>query len=269
MPSLFELALACIETSEPDAKLEQTARLAAQWASGRLGLDRDGGPKPIDAPGRPDRPLLVPPEQVPRRGYRTAEQRAALIHALAHIEFNAINLAWDAVYRFRAMPRAFYRDWIAVATDEARHFALLRGRLRAYGLDYGAFHAHNGLWEMAVRTAHSLVDRMAMVPRALEARSLDVTPGIRRRLSDAGDPQTAAVVAVIERDEVGHVLAGSRWFRHGCRARGLDPDATFVGLFARYMKSGPKPPFARTARIRAGFSEAELLGLERLEDRRE
>ena len=185
-----------------------------------------------------------------------------MIHAIAHIEFNAINLAWDAVYRFRRLPGQFYDDWVRVADEEAYHFQLVRGHLATLGYDYGDFDAHDGLWEMARKTAHDPMVRMALVPRVLEARGLDVTPGIMARLARHGDHAAVAVLEIILREEVGHVEIGSRWFRYLCDHRGLHPQETFRHLFDRYMTGRRKGPLHRQARLRAGFSEEELDYLE-------
>ena len=197
---------------------------------------------------------------VPVRPF-TLEGRAALLHAIAHIEFNAVDLAWDAAYRFRGMPETFYDDWVRIADDEARHFALLRGRLQALGHDYGDFDAHNGLWEMCEKTAHDGLERMALVPRVLEARGLDVTPGMIVKLRALGDEVTVAVLELILREEVAHVAAGSRWFRWYCGRRGLEPESTFRELLARYARAVLHGPFNLEARSAAGFSVEELEAL--------
>jgi uncharacterized ferritin-like protein (DUF455 family) len=264
MNSLFDSAAACIAECDAAEKTRISRAIAAQWRTGELSLQHDAAPLPIGAPGRPPQPLLVSPRKLPRRGFNTAEGRAALIHAVAHIEFNAINLAWDAVYRFRGMPPRYYDDWVRVADEEAYHFTLLRERLRGLGYDYGDFTAHNGLWEMAQDTAHDVLVRMALVPRVLEARGLDVTPGMMARLSGAGDEETVALLEIILRDEIGHVEIGTRWFRFLCEQRGLVPEAIFRELIARYLKGRLKGPFHRDARLQAGFSESELEALEQM-----
>jgi uncharacterized ferritin-like protein (DUF455 family) len=187
-----------------------------------------------------------------------------LLHALAHIEFNAINLAWDAVYRFRSMPTEFYADWIRVADEEARHFELLSQRLAEYGHEYGDFPAHDGLWHMARETAHDILVRMALVPRVLEARGLDVTPSMITRLDQTGDGASAAVLETILRDEIGHVQIGTRWFFHVCRLRGLDPLECFRALLAEYAPGRIRGPFNVAARAQAGFGPAEMALLESL-----
>lgn len=249
----------CLDAADPAEKLRLTHETWARWQSGELACANESpAPEPIGAPGRPELPRLVPQRQVPHRGLGTDEGRAALVHAVAHIEFNAINLAWDAVYRFRGMPAGYYDDWARCAHDEARHFAMLSQRLAGLGHRYGDFDAHNGLWEMAERTAHHDMARMALVPRVLEARGLDVTPGMIERLRSVGDEATVAVLEVILREEVAHVAAGTRWFRHCCERDGVDPRETFLELLRTYMGRQLRGPFNRPARIEAGFDEQEL-----------
>lgn len=212
--------------------------------------------------GRPQAPKLVPPAQVPQRKLGTTEGRAALIHAISHIEFNAINLALDAAYRFLGLPSEYYAEWVRIAGEEALHFSLLVKRLNDLGFAYGDFDAHNGLWQMALDTAHDPLVRMALVPRVLEARGLDVTPDITRRLEGVGDHETVRILGVIARDEVTHVEAGSRWFNYLCAQRRYEPESCFQWIVGRYMKQLPKGPFYREARLAAGFSEDELNWLE-------
>lgn len=260
--NLFNAARACIDACDPDEKVALTVEMAQAWRDGRLSLEADDQPEEIPVPGRPEKPQLVSPAKVPRRRLNSAEGRPALLHAITHIEFNAINLAWDAVYRFRAMPRAFYDGWVQVAGEEAYHFTLLRDRLGEMGYHYGDFAAHNGLWDMACKTSHDVLVRMALVPRVLEARGLDVTPGMMQRLRDVGDERTVALLEIILRDEVGHVAIGTRWFRYACEQRGLDSEKTFAALLEQYMKGNIRGPFYQEARMQAGFSEAEMLLLE-------
>jgi uncharacterized ferritin-like protein (DUF455 family) len=264
VPDLFSRAWLCLSSREPDAKLAATEELLRDWRQGLLGLGAAAGPNPPDRVGRPQRPELVHPRRLPRRSLATEEGRLALLHAVAHIEFNAINLALDAVYRFRGMPPAYYEDWVRVAAEEAAHFRLLRGRLRDRGRDYGDFPAHDGLWDMARRTAHDPLVRMALVPRVLEARGLDVTPGMIERLRASGDRSSAEALEVILAEEVGHVEAGSRWFRWLCEQRGLAPEQTFFDLIRLYLEDEIRCPLHREARRRAGFSETELQRLEAL-----
>ena len=215
-------------------------------------------------PGRPDRPELVAPRFLPKRSLNGREGRAALLHAIAHIEFNAINLACDAVQRFAGMPAEYYRDWMSVAIDEARHFGLLQERLGALGYRYGDFDAHDGLWEMAERTRHSCLERMALVPRLLEARGLDVTPGMIERLRLAGDDASIAVLEVILREEVRHVAIGSHWFRYCCVQEGKDPEQEFIALLQTLGRGALRGPYNRQARLDSGFSEYELQQISRL-----
>lgn len=264
MEILYARAEAAIAACDPDLKAELVGRLVADWRTGVLALAEDAPPKPIGAPGRPARPALVSPRELVQRKLTTAEGRAALVHAVTHIEFNAINLALDAVYRFRGLPADYYTDWLGVAEEEARHFAMLRGRLRQLGHDYGDFPAHNGLWEMAEETAHDHLVRMALVPRVLEARGLDVTPGMLERLRAVQDDSTVAILEVILREEVGHVAIGSRWFKYACAQRGLDPEPTFRQLLAQYMRGRLKGPFNVDARMAAGFSRDEIVALQAL-----
>ena len=256
--SLFAAAYQCLVEADPDRKTARADALQADWRSGGLVVDRDIRLPDVSEAGRPARPELVEARGLSKRGAGTAEGRAALVHAVAHIEFNAINLACDAVYRFRDMPEAFYGDWIDVAAEEAHHFRLLRDRLRELGHDYGDFPAHRGLWDMAQRTASDVLARMALVPRVLEARGLDVTPGIMERLRRAGDHRTADLLVVILRDEIGHVAAGTRWFRHLCAARGLEPEAEYFRLLNELLRGELRCPLHLEARRQAGFSESEL-----------
>ncbi len=249
---------------DPDVKSVAARALKADWDAGRLGLGEAGPAVPIDIPGRPARPALVLPREVPHRSVHSAEGRVALIHALAHIEFNAINLALDAAYRFRDMPREYYGDWLQVAAEEAYHFTLLRDHLRLLGFEYGDFPGHNGLWEMAVKTAHDPLGRMALVPRVLEARGLDVTPAIMRKLAQAGDDRAAEILAIIHRDEIGHVRIGNRWYGYLCAQRGLEPVVTFRKLLEEYGALRLRLPFDGDARRAAGFSEREMALLEEL-----
>lgn len=257
-PGLRQSALACLLAADPDDKLARTANTADLIAQDALELEATLHVRRIEVPGRPPRPPLVPPPELEQRKLGTPEGRAALLHAVAHIEFNAINLAWDAVYRFGGMPADYYRDWASVAADEARHFALLRARLAELGHAYGDFPAHNGLWEMALATDRDALERMALVPRLLEARGLDVTPAMIERLKRVGDFASVAVLERILREEVRHVAIGTRWFRHCCAERGLDPDRCFAALLERHGRSRIRGPFNWSARRAAAFSTAEL-----------
>ncbi len=262
-PSLFPLAWRCLQASEAEHKIGLTRQLLADWDAGELALG-DEEIRPIGPAGRPALPGLVHPRELPRRSLASPQGRAALLHAVTHIEFNAVNLALDHAYRFRRMPEDYYGDWLRVAVEEGEHFQLLRDRLRAAGFDYGSFPGHNGLWDMAQRTAGDALERMALVPRALEARGLDVTPGMIVRFQTAGDAESAAALERILRDEVGHVRIGTRWFQYLCTQRGLDPEETYFTLLETYLQGEVRGPVHREARREARFSEAELDRLEGL-----
>lgn len=263
---LLQAARTCLLAGRVEEKLQLTKEAADLWREGNLPLLPAEKVNEVNNPGRPTRPILVLPRELPIRKLTSEEGRAAFIHALAHIEFNAINLAWDAVLRFRGLPTDYYNDWVKVADEEAVHFGLLRDRLRALGYDYGDFPAHNGLWVMAQKTAFDPLVRMALVPRVLEARGLDVTPGMMKRLQDVGDSESANVLETILRDEVGHVEIGSRWFRYLCEQRGVEPDSIYKELLQEYMTGKLRQPFNDEARKAAGFSDAELAFIYQLSD---
>ena len=261
MPARFEHIDDCLMTADPVAKCDAVDALWKRVETDGLAPAPDTSAPPLTAPGRPERPVLVDPRNVPRRRLGSDAGRAALVHAIAHIEFNAINLALDAAWRFRDRPAAFALDWLSVAVDEARHFRLLTARLAALGHAYGDFPAHDGLWTMAERTAHSCLERMALVPRVLEARGLDVTPGMIERLRAAGDEETVAALEVILAEEVRHVEIGTYWFNACCREAGVDPDETFLHLLATRFDGAVRGPFNVEARTRAGFTRRELVGI--------
>lgn len=184
-----------------------------------------------------------------------------LVHALAHIEFNAVNLALDALWRFADMPAEYYVDWLRVAREEAYHFSLLSEHLQGLGYAYGDFTAHDSLWEMVDRTVDDVMARMALVPRTLEARGLDAIPPLRAKLVQAGDLAAAQILEIILRDEIGHVEIGNRWYCYLCQQRGLEPRATYQQLVQRYRAPQLRGPFNLEARRQAGFSEADLQDL--------
>ncbi len=278
VPDARAQALHWLTEADPDTKVRGVRALwqAVQAESDRSCVDpaatwAPAADRPL--PGRPVRPRLIEPGAVPPRSPFTTEGHAALIHAICHIEFNAINLALDAVWRFPGMPEAFYRDWLRVAAEEAEHFTLLRDHLRGLrgpdgrGWDYGDFEAHDGLWTMCDKTAHDIVARMALVPRTLEARGLDATPLIQAKLRRAGTPtalQACAILDIILRDEVGHVAIGNRWYRWLCDQRGLEPMAHFRHLMRLHRAPLPKRPLNTEARLRAGFTAPELAFLEQI-----
>ena len=258
-PELRTGALTHLLETDPLAKCAGVAALADAHAAGACVADPDAVFAPGGAiPGRPVKPELVPPRLVGRRSMVTPEGRAMLVHALAHIEFNAINLALDAIWRFPGMPPTYYADWLKVAKEEAYHFSLLAGHLAALGHAYGDFPGHDSLWEMVEKTRADILARMALVPRTLEARGLDAIPPLRAKLAQAGDLAAAEILDIILRDEVGHVEIGNRWYLGLCVERGLEPVATYEELALRYKAPVLKGPFNVEARRRAGFTEAEL-----------
>ncbi|GGC17529.1 hypothetical protein GCM10007205_28170 [Oxalicibacterium flavum] len=262
LPELRHAALELIVEADPARKAEATMALAKAGQAGALRIDPAASLHTQQTvPGRPARPLLISPKHVERRAMHTAEGRAATIHALTHIEFNAINLALDAIWRFADMPALYYLDWLRVAGEEALHFSLLAVHLRTLGYTYGDFAAHDSLWEMAEKTAGDVLARMALVPRTLEARGLDASPPMRAKLAQAGDHEAAAIIDIILRDEIGHVAVGNRWYRALCDARGLEPIATYRQLSRHYKAPVLRGPFNLPARRAAGFSEAELAAL--------
>ena len=255
-------ALEVLQLADPATKAERARALLAAARAGQVTLDSTTTlAPPAGLPGRPALPRLVPADQVPRRSPFTGAGRAALLHAICHIEFNAINLALDAVWRFPGLPDRYYLDWLQVAGEEALHFSLLREHLQTLGHDYGDFDAHDGLWQMTEATAGDIVARMALVPRTLEARGLDATPPIQAKLKRAGDERAVAILDVILRDEIGHVAIGNHWYRWLCTRDGLDAEALYPELVQRYMAPRLRPPFNLEARRAAGFSAAELQSL--------
>ena len=256
--ALFSQLQAALLATDPSTKCALTQSLQQAALADELQWDMDAPCLDFARAGQPDKPLLVDPKQVKPRKMATSEGYAALLHAVAHIEFNAINLALDAAYRFRHISREFTLDWLRVASEEALHFGLMRERLQAHGFDYGDFEAHNHLWDMAYKTAYDPLLRMALVPRVLEARGLDVTPAMRAKIEQKGDTETCAVLDIIYRDEVGHVKVGNEWYHHLCHQRGLDALDLFKQLIQRYDLFLFRGHLNVEARERAGFSAFEL-----------
>jgi uncharacterized ferritin-like protein (DUF455 family) len=263
--NIHDAALAIINAPNPAIKAALGRDLAEKWQSGEIVLpdhpDGLAAPVRIPDPGRPEQPQLVHPRDLKRRSLHSAEGRVVFMHAIAHIEFNAVNLAWDAVYRFRGQSRAYYDDWVGVALDESRHFAMVREYLVARNADYGDYPAHNGLWDMALRTDHDILVRMAMIPRVMEARGLDVTPAMIEKLAITGDTHAIEILQTIYREEIAHVEAGTRWYRHHCRIRGIDPDSHFPRLIDTYLDGSIRRPLNIEGRKAAGFSDQELSSL--------
>ena len=262
---LSELRTACLgllTETDPVVKGAGVSALAQAWLTGALTLETAITLTPgANLPGRPALPELVAPRLVERRSMVTVEGRAAMIHALAHIEFNAINLALDVIWRFPGMPPVYYSDWLRVAGEEALHFSLLCAHLQKLGFGYGDFKAHDSLWDMAEKTRDDVLARIALVPRTLEARGLDASPPMRAKLAQAGDTEAAAILDIILRDEIGHVAVGNQWYGWLCAQRGLEPLATYAALAAQYKAPQLRGPFNLAARRAAGFTEAELSAL--------
>lgn len=265
-------ALQVLCLADPAAKVAATHALFAEAQALPAGL-----PDPFDTttalqpdpasplPGRPPKPELLAPMQVPHRSPFTPEGLAALVHAVCHIEFNAINLALDAVWRFPGMPPAFYSDWLRVADEEATHFGLLHTHLQSLGHTYGDFPAHDGLWEMCIKTQDDITARMALVPRTLEARGLDATPLIQARLRKVNTPAALRAIEILDvilRDEIGHVAVGNRWYGWLCAQQGLEPLTHYRALARQHSAPRLKPPFNDAARRAAGFTQAEMDALE-------
>ncbi len=261
-------ALAALRLTDPDAKMAATRELAARVLSDSsvpLATPVRAPGDDLGVPGRPERPQRVSATAVERRSPFTTDGRAALVHAICHIEFNAVNLALDAAWRYDGLPEAYYRDWLRVADEEAQHFAMLRDHLRTLGAAYGDFSGHDGLWSMCEKTKDDAIARMALVPRTLEARGLDATPLIQAKLRRANAPDALAAVAILDvilRDEVGHVAIGNRWYRWLCERAGIDPVAHYRVLYRLHDAPRLRAPFNLEARALAGFTDEELRDLE-------
>ena len=256
-PSISYAIVAALETANPHKKAQSTRNLVASWRADHY--TELGRTPPPDRPARPTKPPLLPPRGVPRRRITAGSAgRIALLHAIAHIELNAIDLALDMASRFvgKNLPKAFYNDWLGVADDESRHFLMLSDRLTQLGAAYGDLPAHDGLWQAAHATKHDLLARLAIAPLVLEARGLDVTPAMIEKLTNVGDPDSAAALNIIMTDEVGHVAVGKRWFDYVCGLERLDPVSSWHRLVTQYFHGDLKPPFNIAARHAAKFSSA-------------
>jgi uncharacterized ferritin-like protein (DUF455 family) len=259
MTDLFEEIHAIILCGDANDKCHATRELAENLD--KFTENHHGAVHEIPRPAYPSKLRLVAPRELKRRGIQSQEGRNTLLHSIAHIEFNAINLALDAAYRFRHQPREYYLDWVNIAADEARHFGLIRDYLNRHGCEYGDYKAHNGLWQMAVETQHDVVARMALVPRVLEARGLDVTPGIIEKFNRVNDQAAINILNVIYQDEIGHVKTGSHWFFYQCQLRELEPRTTFTKMVEKHLHGELKGPFNTAARLQAGFDEIEMAAL--------
>ena len=264
MKSLFESTEEVLLSKEIEDKTQGTQKLKQDFEKGKLNHDKAFPIQELVEAGYPTFLNFVAPKDLPRRRLGSPLGKVALLHSLAHIEFNAINLALDAVYRFQQMPSRYYSEWLKVAADEARHFQLLQARLNQVGSSYGEFPVHSGLWEMAENTAHDVLVRMALVPRVMEARGLDVTPGMVSKLRKIKDSESAQVLQLIWEEEIQHVSIGSHWFQYLCHLRNICPETTYLRLLNQYFSGRLRGPLHQEARLQAGFSESELAALEQL-----
>lgn len=264
MNSIFALAEDCLHSPSIEHKLAVTGQSARLWEANELDFRSLSKPVAIKDTVFPDRPELVNPRNLPRRNPSSITGTVAQLHSVAHIEFVAIHLAWDMLYRFRDMPESFYGDWLQVAREEALHFTLVRQRLQALDSDYGRLPAHRGLWEVAEETDRDLLARLTLVPRYMEARGLDVTPGMIDKFQRSGDQESAAILTRILNDEIGHVATGTKWFHFSCNLRELAPEQTYFALLQRHLRGKVRGPFNIEARRAAGFTENELEQLKSL-----
>lgn len=262
MKNIFDLAARCLHRNNVDDKLQATHEAWRLSEQGKLDFTSFSSPLPITATLFPERPQLLDPRNMPRRSLTTDQGMIAFFHALAHIEFMAIYLAWDIIYRFRFLPEQFYRDWLRVADEEALHFSLIQDHLEHFGVHYGELPAHRGLWDIAEDTADNVLARLALVPRYMEARGLDVTPPMIEKFKTLGDLQSVALLTRILHDETGHVELGSDWFKFICKQRGKDPETHYQALLLSRLKGKPRSKLNRSLRKQAGFSDAELDWLE-------
>ncbi len=260
--NLYEKLSRALETSDPSQKCRLVFQLNENWLAGKLERSDTIPIEAFDDVGRPQHPVLVDPKELEKRSMATPEGRILFLHAFAHIEFNAINIALDAVYRFRHMPEQFVTDWLQVASEEAKHFTLIETELKHRGSYYGEFSAHRGLWDMVCKTRHDVLHRMALVPRVMEARGLDVTPSMIGKFQQQNDQAAVEILEVIYRDEINHVRIGNDWYKYLCGQQSLDPANTFSGLIEQYLGDSLRGPFNRSARLQAGFSEEEMTWLE-------
>ncbi|MDH3326366.1 MAG: ferritin-like domain-containing protein [Gammaproteobacteria bacterium] len=256
--SINARAYHCLLLESPQEKVAQSLKLREEWTNGLLSVERDLEIIDNCDAGWPEKPELVAFNRLPKRTVGSLKGHASMMHSFAHIEFNAINIAWDAVYRFPDMPEEYYDDWSRIAQEEAYHFTLINDYLKSLDYEYGSFDAHKGLWEMVEETRYDVLVRMALVPRVLEARGLDVTPNIIQKFKHHGHHEAAEILSIIYRDEIGHVEVGTRWFNYMCNKREIDAHQTFVDLIERYAVDKIRQPFNEVARMKAGFSAREM-----------
>jgi len=260
--NIFTIAEKCLHHSDINQKIQLTHHAKKLAESNQLSFQSADSVLAITKTKFPEHPLLLKPRDMPRRRLNSELGKAAFFHALAHIEFIAIYLAWDILYRFRGLPDVFYQDWLSIADEEAQHFTLIREHLQEMNVDYGDLPAHRGLWDHAEDTAADILARLAMVPRCMEARGLDVTPQMIKKFKIQDDQKSVELLTRILNDEVGHVKTGSYWFKLICEQRGLNYEEKYKELIEKYYVGKPKGPFNRELRIIAGFSNAEINWLE-------
>ena len=260
MTELRRAALEILAIADAQTKVSRVSQLFDDYQERRITLNSSEifNQGELELPGRPSKPELIPPLQVPKRRMDTVEGRASLMHSLVHIEFNAINLALDAIWRFPNMPQQYYEDWLKVAKEESYHFTLVNEHIQSFGFTYGDFPAHNSLWEMVERTKDAIIARMALVPRTMEARGLDAVPMIRDRFKQIKELAAVEILEIILRDEVGHVAIGNHWFNFLCAKESLSPISAYRDLARKYCAPKLRGPFNLEARRQAGFSEEEL-----------
>ncbi len=262
MENIFTIAEFCLYHADAEQKIKKTHHARKLIESDQLSFESIGPVISIGKTKFPDIPLLLAPRDMPRRRLNSAAGKIAFFHALAHIEFVAIYLAWDILYRFRGLPEKFYQDWLQVADEEAQHFTLIRRHLLEMGADYGDLPAHRGLWDHAEDTADDILARLAIVPRCMEARGLDITPKMIEKFNSQDDQKSVKLLTRILEDEVGHVKIGSYWFKKLCRQKHLNHEKKYAQLIEKFYVGKPKGPFNRELRIIAGFSNAEIDWLE-------
>jgi uncharacterized ferritin-like protein (DUF455 family) len=258
MDNLFYLAFQCLTETDLDKKISLSNDAVKILVAGNIKTNPCELNIDNVMPGRPNKPDLIKPKDVPKRSMNTTEGRAAMVHSFAHIEFNAINLAWDLICRFQDMPKEFYLDWAQVAEEETKHFILLREHLNKIGYDYGSFAAHDGLWAIAEKTKHELLLRLAVVPRIMEARGLDVTPDLIKRFRQVNDLEMVSILEIIFEEEIGHVMFGTKWYRYICERMNDNPEKKFKEIMDKFLPSVKTKKINKTARLKAGFSQIEI-----------
>lgn len=258
MDNIFSLAHQCLEESDLIKKILLSNQAVKKITNDEVNFESYSVDVELIMPGRPEKPILITPKDVPKRNIQTLEGKAAMIHSFAHIEFNAINLVWDLICRFQNMPKEFYFDWTQVASEETKHFSLLRDHLNNLGYDYGDFPAHDGLWTIAEQTKDDILLRLAVVPRIMEARGLDVTPNLIERFRHIKDDKTVSILELILEEEIGHVNFGTKWYRYLCKKMGYKPEEKFKQISNEYGPKAKTKIINRKARLLAGFSQSEL-----------